>query len=139
MNQSSPKTVLFVEDDLVVLTAYRKRLEKAGYRVETASDGLEAMKQLARSVPDIVILDLMMPKVTGVDVMRSLRRLPKLQKVPVIVLSTNSILDGKGDEILKLADRRMLKDQCTPASMLAAIQELLPPEASPGGEQPAAS
>lgn len=142
MNQSPPKTILFVEDDLVVQTAYRKRLEQAGFHVETAADGLEALKQLTRLVPDVVLLDLMLPKVNGVDVMRSIRRSPRLQKVPVIVLSTNSLLDGKSEAgVLDGAQRHILKENCTPASILAAIQEVMPPAAppSPEGSRPSAN
>src|SRR5262249_18730752 len=101
MNESLPKTVLFVEDDLVVMTAYRNRLQQAGYHVETAADGVEAMKHLMLLTPDVIMLDLMLPKVNGVDVMKFIRKTPRLQKTPVIVLSTNSIIDGKSDSILE--------------------------------------
>ncbi len=127
MNESLPKTILFVEDDLVVMTAYRNRLEKAKYHVETAADGVEAMKHLMLLTPDVIILDLMLPKVNGVDVMRFIRKTPRLQKTPVIVLSTNSIIDGKSDSILETAQRRLIKETCTPATMLAAVEEVLQP------------
>jgi CheY-like chemotaxis protein len=134
MNASSPKTILFVEDDLVVLTAYRNKLEREGFSVVTAADGVEAMKHLMLSVPDVVILDLMLPKVNGVDVMKFIRKTERLQKVPVIVLSTNSIIDGKSDTILETAQRRLIKDTCTPATILAAIQHVLQPAPGPSLE-----
>lgn len=129
MSDNQFKPILFVEDDLVVLTAYRNKLQQAGFHVETAADGVEAMKQLTFFTPDAVILDLMLPKVNGVDVMRFIRKTPRLQKVPVIVLSTNSILDGKSDAILESAQKRLIKDTCTPAAVIAAIHEVLQPPA----------
>lgn len=131
MDGNPSKTILFVEDDVVVLTAYRNKLEREGFRVAPAADGVEAMKQLMLSVPDVVILDLMLPKVNGVDVMKYIRKTPRLQNVPVIVLSTNSIIDGKSDLILESAQRRLIKDTCTPAAILTAIQDVLQPAPGP--------
>ena len=127
MNPSNAQTILFVEDDLVVLTVYRRRLEQEGFHVETAADGVEAMKQLMLFAPDVVILDLMLPKVNGADVLKFIRKTQRLEKVPVIILSTNSIIDGKSDSILETAQRRLIKDTCTPASILEVIREVLPP------------
>lgn len=126
MNGTAARTILFVEDDAVVQTAYRLRLEHEGFHVETASDGVEALRMLTLFTPDVVILDLMLPKINGVDVMKFIRNTPRLQKIPVIVLSTNSIIDGKSDQILENADRRLIKDTCTPTLILHAIREVLP-------------
>ena len=60
------KTIVFVEDNPVVLAVYRMRLQQQGFQVEAAHDGLEAMKILAQFVPDLVVLDLMLPKFNGV-------------------------------------------------------------------------
>ena len=59
------RTILYVEDDPVVQMAYRHRLEREGFSVESAKDGLEAMKSLLRLEPDLVVLDLMLPKFDG--------------------------------------------------------------------------
>lgn len=119
------KTILYVEDDPVVLMAYRHRLEAEGYSVESARDGLEAMKILLRLVPDLVVLDLMLPKFDGAEVLKFMQANPCLKTVPVIILSTNSIVDADEEYVLEGANRRFIKDQCTFPMVLEAIQKLL--------------
>jgi len=137
------KTIVFVEDNPVVLAAYRNRLQREGFNIEPAPDGLAAMKILSRLAPDVVILDLMLPKFNGVDVLKFIRSNPRLKAVAVIILSTNSIIDTAEEYVLERANKRLLKGSCTPAIMLQAIQELLAdPSASAAnqsdGSQPTA-
>ncbi len=119
------KTIVFVEDNSTVLMAYRNRLERQGFHVEPAKDGLEAMKIFARLAPDLVVLDLMLPKFSGVDVLTFTQSNPRLKGVPIIILSTSSITDPTEEYILERAHKRLLKDSCTPAILLQAVQELL--------------
>lgn len=125
MDNSAAKTILFIDDDPIVLMAYRTRLVQAGFVVEPARDGLEAMRQLALLTPDVIILDLMLPKFNGVEIMGFIRSNPKLRNIPVIVLSTHSIIDAEGEPMLETAQRRLIKETCTPADMLEAIQDAL--------------
>jgi CheY-like chemotaxis protein len=119
------RTVVYVEDNPVVLMAYRNRLERDGFHVEPVSDGLEAMKLLSQQVPDVVILDLMLPKFSGVEVLKFIRSDPHLNTVSVIILSTNSIIDTADEYVLERANKRLLKGSCTPAIMVQTIHELL--------------
>lgn len=125
MDMTKAKTILYVEDDLVVLTAYRHCLEREGYSVEPAKDGLEAMKILLGLVPDLVVLDLMLPKFDGGEVLKFMQANPRLKTVPVIILSTNSIVDADEEYVLEGAYRRFIKNQCTFPMVLEAIQKLL--------------
>ncbi len=126
MNAETAKTksIVFVEDNPVVLMAYINRLQREGFHVEPALDGVEAMKILTQFVPDLVVLDLMLPRLNGVELLRFICADPRYQTVPVIVLSTNSIMDTSDDHVLERASKRLLKGSCTPAIMLQAIQEL---------------
>jgi CheY-like chemotaxis protein len=125
MDNPAPKTILFIDDDPTIILAYRTRLTQAGYVVQPAGDGLEAMRQLALTVPDVIILDLVMPKFNGVEIMGFIRSNPKLKNTPVIVLSGQSIIDSDDEPILETAYRRLIKGACSPDKMLEAIQELL--------------
>ncbi len=126
MSATAAKTILFIDDDPIILLAYRPHLVKAGFVVETAQDGLEAMRKLTMlAVPDLIILDLMLPKFDGTDLLKFVRSNTKLQDTPVILLSTNSIIDNRTEERLLLANRRLIKETCTPTAMIEAVHEML--------------
>lgn len=82
-----PARVLVIEDerDIAALVAYH--LTKEGYRVRTAEGGSEALQAVAAERPDIVLLDLMLPGLSGYEVLTEIRRKPELQEVPIIVLT----------------------------------------------------
>jgi CheY-like chemotaxis protein len=119
------KTILFVEDDAVIVQAYRMGLERAGFRVEVAKDGLDAMKILLLLKPNLVLLDLMMPKFSGTDVLKYIRSTPALKSTPVIILSNASIADLGQEAIAFGADRVFLKALCTSGQLIGAANELL--------------
>jgi CheY-like chemotaxis protein len=119
------KTILYAEDDPVVLTAYRMRLQRAGYHVVAVHDGLDAIKKLSTFVPDLVLLDLMMPKFNGDEVLQFILKKPALKKVPIIILSTNTIRDITHEPLLEQASKRLVKCKCTTAMLLDAVEEIL--------------
>jgi CheY-like chemotaxis protein len=129
------KTIIFVEDNPVVLGVYRMRLQQQGFHVVPAHDGLEAVKILSQFVPDLVVLDLMLPKFNGVEVLKLICADPRYKTVPVIILSTNSIIDAAEEYVLERANKRLLKSSCTPAIMLQAVQELLADPSAPSANQ----
>jgi two-component system cell cycle response regulator DivK len=128
---TSSKTIVHVEDDAVTLAAYGLSLQREGFEVHPAKDGLEAMKILFSSIPDLVVLDLMLPKVNGVELLKFIRNEERLKMLPVITLSTNSIIEGKDDNVLEGANRRLIKEKCTPSILLQNIQELFANQPSP--------
>ena len=119
------QTILFVEDNPLIILAYRRVLERAGFRVTAAEDGLEAAKMLAASKPDLVVLDLVMPKFSGTDLLKYIRATPALRSTPVIILSEVSIADVAQEAISIGAERVFLKSRCTPAVLVGAIKQLL--------------
>jgi CheY-like chemotaxis protein len=124
-NQLQLKRVLLVDDDPLVLRMYQERLVRQGVPVDTASDGLAAINSLRASRPDVVVLDLMMPKLSGVDVLKFIRSQPELKTVPVVVLS-NSYMNELAAEASALGvQKALLKIRCSPALLLATIQDVL--------------
>jgi len=79
--------VLVVEDDRFLVSAYRAKLEKAGYEVQIASDGDEALAVLKTFTPDVMLLDLVMPRRDGFSTLEEIKKDAKLAKIPVIVTS----------------------------------------------------
>ena len=81
------KQILIAEDDKFLVTALADKLERDGFVVRRAKDGLEAMLLLKESKPDLVLLDLIMPKKNGFEVLAEMKADPQLKDVPVLVLS----------------------------------------------------
>jgi len=87
MAKEKKKIVLIVEDDELLLRALYLSFHESDYTIATASDGETALKMTERMKPDIVLLDLLLPKMNGFDYLKNLKANPALQKTPVIVLS----------------------------------------------------
>lgn len=92
------KKILVVDDEPQILKVVDARLHKEGYTVVTAADGEQALKKFSEHVPDLVVLDLMLPKLDGFEVCREIR---KTSTVPIIILS------AKGDEVDKIVGFQM--------------------------------
>jgi len=84
------KRVLFVDDSPSIVQAAYDELDARGYEVEVAYDGKEALEILEQNVPDIIILDIEMPKMKGSEVAEKIRQNPALSKIPLIALSAVS-------------------------------------------------
>ena len=123
MDAASGKSILYIEDDVVVLTAYRDRLQKAGFDVESSVDGIEAMHILTVRVFDLIILDLALPHFSGVDILKAIRENPRLKSIPVVIFSSN--VESAQPSVLKLADKYLLKGDCTFQNLLHAIEDLI--------------
>ncbi len=88
--------VLVVEDEAALLTLLRYNLEKEGFSVAEARDGEEALLQLKEQVPDAVLLDWMLPRVSGLELCRQIRRSPAWREVPIIMLTARG---EEGDRV----------------------------------------
>ncbi len=83
-----PKTILVADDDLVNLTILRSVISKVGYSVLTAENGADALKIARALSPDLIILDIMMPDMDGMEVATALKQNPRTRKIPIIFLSS---------------------------------------------------
>ncbi len=90
MNELAKPLVLVVEDEASLATMLRYNLEKQGFRVEEAADGQEAMARIAEAPPDIVLLDWMLPVMSGIEVCRQIRRRPATRDLPVIMVTART-------------------------------------------------
>ncbi len=125
------KKILLVDDDALVLELYRKKLGSGGFEVRTAIDGLDAIKLLGNYTPDFVVVDLMMPKLSGVDVIKYMRGKPTLAKTPVAVL-TNAFMGDQARSVSSLdVSYAIVKGDCTPSKMLEIANQVF------GGKAPA--
>jgi DNA-binding response OmpR family regulator len=101
--------VYTVDDNLTLVWALKKALELRGYTVVTAGNGLEALQQMRRQAPDLLISDMQMPVMGGVDLARRLRADPLLTDVPVLFLTVHSDFPSKAECFRVGADDFMIK------------------------------
>lgn len=117
--------VLLVDDDSVTLKLYQDGLGRRGFQVDTAPDGLAAVQMLHSLRPDVIVLDLMMPKLSGVDVLKFIRGQAELAPLPVIVLS-NVYLSELAEQAVAIGvQKALLKTRCSPAVLTEVIHELV--------------
>jgi len=95
------RKILVAEDDKYLNTAYRLKLTKAGYEVKMAEDGEEVIALLGEFAPDVILLDLMMPKKDGFITLEEVKKNDKWKTIPVIVAS-NLGQDGDIERAMKL-------------------------------------
>jgi CheY-like chemotaxis protein len=119
---SEAKTVLIVEDDPSLRTVIRMVLEQAHYEVLEARHGLAALELMESDMPDLVVADLRMPLMNGVELIGRMRSSPNTASVPIVLLS--GLLPDP--EVTKLADAVVAKP-FEPANLLAAIKGSLAP------------
>lgn len=116
--------ILIVEDEAALVTMLRYNLEKEGYNVCEAGDGEEALTVVSERKPDLVVLDWMLPSLSGIEVCRQLRRKPATRELPIIMLTARG---EEGDKIRGLntgADDYMTKPFSLP-ELMARIRAML--------------
>jgi len=119
------KKILIIEDDQIVANIYRNKLSVEGFKVEIALDGESGMTTMKDFRPDAVLLDLMLPKVTGVELMKQMRADSDFAQMPIIVFS-NTYLTNMVQEAWKAGATKCLsKSSCTPKHVIEALRSTL--------------
>jgi CheY-like chemotaxis protein len=136
--KSSAKKILLVDDDAVILAVYGKRLALSGFTVTTAADGLKALDALRADKPDLVVLDMMMPKLSGVEVLKFIRAQPDLSPIPVAIF-TSAFLDELAQAAVEIGvQQTVIKAECTPTKLITVVNELLAGNTSTVAKSPSA-
>ena len=104
-----PKRVLVVEDEANIVESLSFLLRQAGFEVSVANDGPVALRMAAETVPDVVLLDLMLPTMTGYEVLAKLREAEATSTVPVIVLTAKGQDEVRNASLAHGADRFITK------------------------------
>lgn len=118
------KTVLVVDDEKDIVQLIRYNLEREGFKVESASDGNEALKKASDVKPDVILLDIMLPGKDGYEVIKSLNQNERTARIPVIFLTAKS---AEFDEVLGLelgADDYIVKP-ISPRKLISRIRAVL--------------
>lgn len=123
------KTLLLIEDDNILLGMYQKLLSNHGYVVHTAENGEEGLKKSQQEHPDLILLDLMMPKMNGITMLKALRRDDWGKNAKVIILTN---LNPNDDILLEVIDNHptyyLIKSNTTAEQVLGKVKEILEEE-----------
>src|SRR5688572_3568094 len=115
------KKILIIEDDPIVAHIYKTRLEREHYEVNIATDGQTGCSQISEFAPDAVLLDLMLPRMNGVDVLKKIRSEKRFEKTPVIVF-TNAYVPTMINEAYQAGATQVFnKATLTPRQILEAL------------------
>ncbi|HAV64032.1 MAG TPA: hypothetical protein DCY13_16905 [Verrucomicrobiales bacterium] len=128
------KNILFIEDDPILGPLYESQLKNAGYAVNRATDGEAGLSALQSARPDLIMLDIVLPKISGVELLQMFRTTPEVQDIPVIVF-TNSFKQEVIQQVERIGARRILtKSKFVPRDVLQIIDEVL--NGNAGGATP---
>ncbi|RMG94754.1 MAG: response regulator [Chloroflexi bacterium] len=117
-------SILIVDDEAMTRKLLRMMLGPAGYEIFEAEDGLDALHQVAKQVPDLIILDIMMPNMDGLEVCRRLRAQKETADIPIIILSARTS-SHYIEEGLRAGATRYLTKPITRQEILHHVREVL--------------
>jgi len=120
-----PKKILLVEDEEIMIDLLQRKLTKEGYEVSVARDGEEGLKLMREVKPTLILLDIVMPKMGGFEVMEEMAKEPELKKIPVIVIS-NSGQPVELDKAQKLGAKDwLIKTEFDPQEVIEKVKKQL--------------
>jgi DNA-binding response OmpR family regulator len=119
------KKILIIEDDRIVANIYRNKLTSEGYQVEVTLDGESGLELMHSFRPDAVVLDLMLPKMSGVDVIREIRSQTEFARLPVVVFSNTYLTNLIQDAWKAGATKCVSKITCPPKELLYLMRQVV--------------
>ena len=129
--QRMPQKVLIVDDDPIMHQLVKRHLERAGYEMLSATNGIEAIDIATRELPHVIVMDVMMPEVDGLESMRRLRKSEATKAIPVIVVTANvNEYEASQRESKAIGAAGFLTKPLSPARLVQEIQRVLPPQPS---------
>ena len=126
MQTDSPRSILIIEDEYFISELYTRALTKAGYEVKLESDGQKGLALAQSNQYDIILLDLMVPTITGIEVLRTLRDPSKTPKMDskIIVATNLEQRDEVREDIEAQADGYLIKAEITPRELVTFLDRL---------------
>ena len=120
------KKILLIEDDSLMVNMYKKKFLHDGFEVEVALDGVEGEQKVKQVKPDIIILDIMLPKMSGTDLLERIKKEPSVSSIPVLVLTNLNTNQEEVAKTLELGAKEILqKTDYTPQQVVDKIRKYL--------------
>jgi CheY-like chemotaxis protein len=119
------KKILIIEDDQIVANVYRNKLAVEGYQAEVAFDGEAGLKVMRTFQPELIVLDLMLPTISGVEVIKEIRNEPEFAKTPIIVFSNTYLTNLIQDAWRAGANKCLSKASCSPKDFMDVVRHTI--------------
>lgn len=116
--------VLLIEDEPNIIEAIRFLLSRDGWRVDTHADGSDAVQVIQRLAPDLVVLDVMLPGKSGMDILSDLREIPEFRALPVLMLTARGQMRDR-DMAERAGVSRFMTKPFSNAEVLSAVRDLV--------------
>lgn len=117
--------ILIIEDDPFLSEMYVAKFTQVNFEVEVAIDGQEGLRKIEKNKPDLILLDIVLPKMDGFEILEKIKNNPQLKKIPVVLLTNlgqrNEVEKGLGLG----ADEYIIKAHFTPTAVVAKVKEIL--------------
>ncbi len=119
------KKILIIEDDPFLSEMYLAKFSQSGFQTDVAVDGQMGLKKIKTNQPDLILLDIVLPKMDGFEILKRVKKDAKLKKIPIILL-TNLGQKSEVEKGLTLgADEYIIKAHFTPTAVVAKVKEIL--------------
>lgn len=118
------RRIVIIEDDIAISEMYRLKLQSEGYEVQVAKNGRDGLELIQKLKPDMILLDLMMPEMTGEELLQELRKTEEGKKVKVVVL-TNIGENELPESLRAMVDRYIVKAYYTPQQVVDLVKDSL--------------
>jgi CheY-like chemotaxis protein len=117
--------ILLAEDDEFIRDIYNRIFTMNGYNVILANNGIEAMEKIEKEIPDLILLDIMMPYLNGKEVFKKIKDNDKWKSIPIVFLTNVSAQDDLEQDLLEKADKYLIKAHFTPKEVMREVEPLI--------------
>jgi len=117
--------ILLVEDEELLRNLYRRKLELANFEVEIAENGRDGLAKARESKPDLILLDIIMPGLNGIDALKEIKVDPDLKAIPVIMLTNVESIASKEECLGAGSTGYIIKSSSTPSDVLQQVKDIL--------------
>jgi len=119
------KKILLVEDDLFLIDLYTTKLEQEGFSVEVSNDGEDCLRRIKENIPDLVLLDIVLPNVDGWEILQKIRNDEKFKDLKIVILSNLSQKEEIEKGLKFNVEKYLVKAHYTPTEVVEEVKKII--------------